>query len=147
MSKKSVSQLNRITELREQLRYHSHCYYVLDNPEISDYQYDILYKELVSLETENPQYITEDSPSQRIGDKPLDSFSQIQHQMPMLSLDNVFSEDELVAFNKRLQDRLNSTQTLQFAAEPKLDGLAISIRYENGILKQAATRGDGSTFP
>lgn len=134
-----------INELRDRLRHHSHRYYVLDDPEISDSQYDKLYKELLSFEQKHPELISPDSPSQRVGDKPLDGFSQIQHELPMLSLDNVFSEDELIAFNKRCHDRLETTEAIEFSAEPKLDGLAISIRYEGGELKQAATRGDGQT--
>ena len=135
----------KIDGLRQQLRYHSNLYYVLDDPEISDSEYDKLYRELQQLEKVHPEFVTGDSPTQRVGAKPLESFSQIQHRMPMLSLDNVFSEDELQAFYKRIQDRLDSTDPIEFAVEPKLDGLAISIVYENGRLVQAATRGDGST--
>lgn len=145
MSKKKDTPEQLIKKLRDQLRHHSHRYYVLDDPEISDSQYDKLYKELLGLETEYPDLITIDSPTQRVGDKPLDGFNQIQHQLPMLSLDNVFSEEDLIAFNKRCHNRLDSTAIIEYSAEPKLDGLAISIRYENGLLKQAATRGDGRT--
>lgn len=143
MSKNSVTPAQRINQLRQQLRYHAYRYYVLDDPEISDYQYDKDFKELLNLEKNNPDLITSDSPSQRVGAKPLEGFSQVQHRTPMLSLDNVFSEDELTAFNKRCHDRLKSTDIIEYAAEPKLDGLAVSIRYENGELIQAATRGDG----
>ncbi len=135
----------RIDGLRQQLRRHSYLYYVQDDPEISDSEYDRLYRELQQLEEDNPELVTHDSPTQRVGAKPLDSFSQIQHRMPMLSLDNVFSEEELQAFYKRVQDRLDSTGSVEFAVEPKLDGLAISIVYEKGELVQAATRGDGRT--
>jgi len=145
VSKKKDTPEQLIKKLRDQLRHHSHRYYVLDDPEISDSQYDKLYKELLGLETEYPDLITIDSPTQRVGDKPLDGFNQIQHQLPMLSLDNVFSEEDLIAFNKRCHNRLDSTAIIEYSAEPKLDGLAISIRYENGLLKQAATRGDGRT--
>ena len=145
MSKHQETPEQLIKKLRDQLRHHAHRYYVLDDPEISDSQYDKLYKELLGLESEYPALISTDSPTQRVGDKPLDGFSQIQHQLPMLSLDNVFSEEELIAFNKRCHNRLDSTAAIEYSAEPKLDGLAISIRYEMGLLKQAATRGDGRT--
>lgn len=143
--KDSAATQQRIDKLRQQLRHHSHQYYVLDEPEISDSEYDRLYRELQQLEQANPQCVTHDSPTQRVGAAPLEAFTQVQHRIPMLSLDNVFSDDELNAFYKRLQDRLDSTDTIEFAAEPKLDGLAISIIYEKGELAQAATRGDGAT--
>ena len=135
----------QIEKLREQLRYHSYKYYVLDDPDVPDAEYDRLHRQLLALEEKHPELITSDSPTQRVGSKPLTSFEQIQHQMPMLSLDNVFNEVELQAFYQRIQDRLNTTDEIEFVAEPKLDGLAISIRYENGELIYAATRGDGST--
>lgn len=135
----------KIESLREQLRRHAHLYYVLDDPEISDIEYDRMYRELEQLEKDNPDLITHDSPTQRVGAKPLESFSQVRHRIPMLSLDNVFSDNELHAFYKRIQDRLGSDDGIEFAAEPKLDGLAISIVYEKGELVQAATRGDGAT--
>ncbi|MDH5611896.1 MAG: NAD-dependent DNA ligase LigA [Gammaproteobacteria bacterium] len=136
---------HKIDDLRQQLRRHSYLYYVLDDPEISDSEYDRLYRELEQLEKEHPELITSDSPTQRVGATPLKSFSQVQHLMPMLSLDNVFSENELQAFYKRIQDRLGTDNTVEFAVEPKLDGLAVSIVYENGELVRAATRGDGTT--
>lgn len=135
----------KIESLRDQLRYHSYRYYVVDDPDIPDAEYDRLHRQLILLEEENPELITSDSPTQRVGSQPLASFDQIQHQMPMLSLDNVFDNDELQAFNQRIQDRLKSEGDIEFTAEPKLDGLAISIRYEKGELIYAATRGDGST--
>ena len=134
-----------IQQLREQLNHHSHQYYVLDDPEIPDAEYDRLYKQLQSLEKKYPELITTDSPTQRVGDKPLDSFSQVKHEVPMLSLDNVFNEAELSDFNKRVQQRLEVEGDIVFAAEPKLDGLAASLLYENGILVRAGTRGDGTT--
>lgn len=137
----------RISQLREQLNEYSYEYYVLDNPAIPDAAYDRLYHELKNLERENPQYITADSPTQRVGDKPLASFSQVTHRLPMLSLDNAFSKDELMAFQKRLFDKLSAegekSIDISYTCEPKLDGLAISLLYENGVLTQAATRGDG----
>ena len=135
----------QIESLREQLRYHAYQYYVLDDPDIPDAEYDRLHKQLVILEEENPELVTPDSPTQRVGSTPLTSFDQIQHQMPMLSLDNVFSRDELQTFYQRIQDRLNSESDIEFTAEPKLDGLAISIRYEKGELIYAATRGGGTS--
>ena len=134
-----------IEGLRETLRHHANQYYVLDDPEIPDAEYDRLYRSLLDLETETPALITADSPTQRVGSKPLSAFEQIQHQMPMLSLDNVFNEDDLQAFYQRLQDRLKTSDDIALTAEPKLDGLAISIRYEKGELIHAATRGDGRT--
>ena len=135
----------QIEKLREQLRYHSYQYYVLDDPDIPDVEYDRLYKQLDALEEKHPELITSDSPTQRVGSIPLTAFEQIQHQMPMLSLDNVFSEEGLLSFYQRLQDRLNNEDEIELTAEPKLDGLAISLRYEKGELIYAATRGDGST--
>ena len=136
---------NKVENLRDQLRYHSHRYYVLDDPDIPDAEYDRLYKELVSYEEKYPDLITTDSPTQRVGESPLAAFEQIQHQKPMLSLDNVFDEDELLTFNQRILDRLKFDDEITYVAEPKLDGLAISIRYEKGVLIHAATRGDGNT--
>ncbi len=145
----SVPVKKQIENLRDKLRYHSYQYYVLDDPDIPDAQYDRLYNQLVALEEKYPQLITSDSPTQRVGAKPLTAFDQIQHQMPMLSLDNVFSEEGLRSFYQRLQDRLqdklNGEDEIELTAEPKLDGLAISLRYEKGELIYAATRGDGST--
>ena len=135
----------QIEVLREQLRYHAYQYYVLDDPDIPDAEYDRFYKELLALEEKHPDFITSDSPTQRVGAAPLTAFDQIQHQMPMLSLDNVFNEEDLQAFNQRIQDRLKISDEIEYTAEPKLDGLAISLRYEDGVLIYAATRGDGST--
>ena len=135
----------RIVELRELLNRHSYLYYVLDNPEIPDSEYDRLYRELAALEQKHPELVTPDSPTQRVGEKPLSAFRQVTHRIPMLSLDNVFSDDELRAFFKRIRDRLGLEEELDFNAEPKLDGLAISVIYEDGMFVQAATRGDGAT--
>ncbi|VAW56195.1 DNA ligase (NAD(+)) [hydrothermal vent metagenome] len=136
---------SRINQLRSQLNHHSYQYYVLDDPEIPDVEYDRFYRELQSLEQQAPQLITLDSPTQRVGDKPLEGFTQVKHEVPMLSLDNVFNESELNEFNKRILQRLDLTEEIIFAAEPKLDGLAISLRYEKGVLVRAGTRGDGKT--
>ena len=139
----------RISILREQLNSYSHQYYILDAPSVPDAEYDRLYRELETLEKEYPETITADSPTQKVGAEPLSSFSQITHEMPMLSLDNAMNEAELIDFERkvkdRLKDRLNSDEQIEYACEPKLDGLAVSILYENGQLVQAATRGDGAT--
>mgnify|MGYP006081916003 FL=1 len=119
-------------------------YYAIDNPEVSDSEYDRLFRELKQIETDYPALLTLDSPTQRVGGQVLDKFSQVSHSLPMLSLDNMFNEADLKAFNKRVKGWLNSENTPTYIAEPKLDGLAISLRYEQGILVQAATRGDGN---
>jgi len=141
--KKKIAQ--RISELREQLNHHSYQYYVLDDPEIPDAEYDRLYRELQSLEQEYPDLITTDSPTQRVGDKPLDGFAEVKYEVPMLSLDNVFNEEELEEFNTRIQQKLDTDEDIVYAAEPKLDGLAVSLLYEKGLLVRAGTRGDGTT--
>lgn len=135
----------QLSALREQLAYHGHRYYVEDSPEIPDVEYDRMMQQLLALEAAHPELITADSPSQRVGGKPLDGFSEVRHELPMLSLDNAFSDDDLNAFEKRLADRLPASVALTFCCEPKLDGLAVSLMYENGVLVQAATRGDGTT--
>ena len=139
----------RISILREQLNSYSHQYYILDAPSVPDAEYDRLYRELETLEKEYPETITADSPTQKVGAEPLSSFSQITHEMPMLSLDNAMNEDELIDFERKVKDRLKgrltSDEAIEYACEPKLDGLAVSILYENGQLVQAATRGDGAT--
>lgn len=132
------------TDLRNLLNKYNNLYYVTDNPEVTDSEYDRLFIQLQKLEADYPELLTVDSPTQRVGGKALDKFSQITHSLPMLSLDNVFDGEELHAFDQRVRDWLNTTNIQTYAAEPKLDGLAISIRYEHGILVQAATRGDGT---
>ena len=134
----------RAAELRELINHYNYLYYVADNPEVPDAEYDRLFRELQELEQANPELLTADSPTQRVGGEVLQKFAEVEHAMPMLSLDNVFDQDELTAFDKRVRDWLNTDQPQTYAAEPKLDGLAISIRYESGVLVQAATRGDGS---
>jgi DNA ligase (NAD+) len=135
----------QLENLREQLRYHNHRYYVLDDPQIPDAEYDRLFRELQALESAHPELITPDSPTQRVGAAPLSEFGEVKHAIPMLSLGNVFSDSELLAFDKRIHDRLKADADIEYVAEPKLDGLAISILYENGIFTRAATRGDGET--
>jgi len=135
----------QLSVLREQLAYHGHRYYVEDNPEIPDAEYDRMMQQLLALEAEHPDLMAVDSPSQRVGGAPLDGFTQVTHELPMLSLDNAFNDEELQAFEKRMLDRLLSSVSLSYCCEPKLDGLAVSLMYENGVLVQAATRGDGTT--
>jgi len=136
---------NQINQLRTQLRHHEYQYHVLDAPEVPDAEYDRLMRELRELETAHPELVTADSPTQRVGAAPISAFEQVKHQVPMLSLDNVFDEESYLAFYKRVQDRLKTTDPLTFCCELKLDGLAVSLLYENGELVQAATRGDGTT--
>ncbi|WP_337840600.1 NAD-dependent DNA ligase LigA [Rheinheimera sp.] len=135
----------RAQQLRELLAHHNYQYYVLDNPSIPDVDYDALFRELQQLEQQFPELVTADSPTQRVGAAPLSKFGQVTHQIPMLSLDNAFDADDFSAFYKRMADRIDFNGDFSFSAEPKLDGLAVSIRYEDGRLVQAATRGDGFT--
>ncbi|KHO35972.1 NAD-dependent DNA ligase LigA [Enterobacter sp. FB] len=134
----------QLTELRTTLRHHEYLYHVMDAPEVPDAEYDRLMRELRELEAQHPELITPDSPTQRVGAEPLGAFSQVRHEVPMLSLDNVFDEESFLAFNKRVQDRLKTTESIVYCCELKFDGLAVNILYEDGILKHAATRGDGA---
>ncbi|MBS9438404.1 NAD-dependent DNA ligase LigA [Photorhabdus noenieputensis] len=140
---KSTAQ--QIEKLRTTLRHHEYLYHVMDAPEIPDAEYDRLMQELKDLEGQHPELITSDSPTQRVGAAPLAAFEQVRHEIPMLSLDNVFDEESYLAFDKRVRDRLKETQDLVVCCELKLDGLAVSLLYENGELVRAATRGDGTT--
>ncbi|KAF7779976.1 DNA ligase (NAD+) [Pseudoalteromonas marina] len=142
MSSSISEQINHLRTLLEQ---HNYNYYVLDTPSIPDAEYDRLLRELSALETQNPEFLSADSPTQKVGGAALSKFEQVAHQVPMLSLDNAFSEDEFTGFNRRIKERLMSTDVLTFCCEPKLDGLAVSIIYRDGVLVQAATRGDGFT--
>ena len=154
----------RAQALREELAFHNHRYYVLDDPSIPDSEYDRLFKELQRLETEHPELITHDSPTQRVGGQPLAAFGQVTHEVPMLSLGNAFEAGddpalsdaeryaELFDFDRRIREQLNvpmadlfSSASVNYSCEPKLDGLAVSLRYEDGVLVQGATRGDGAT--
>ena len=137
--------LVQINSLKSVLEEHNYKYYVIDEPSIPDVEYDRLFKSLTQLEQQNPEFITPDSPTQKVGGHALAGFTQVTHEVPMLSLDNAFDDAEFHAFNKRLQDRLKEYHTFEFCCEPKLDGLAVSILYEDGVLVQAATRGDGAT--
>ena len=141
-----MSLQQQIDTLRQDLRRYEYEYHVLDNPTIPDAEYDRLFHQLKALEAAHPELIMADSPTQRVGAKPLSGFAQIRHEIPMLSLDNAFSDEEFYAFVKRIEDRLiRLPEPLTFCCEPKLDGLAVSILYVNGVLTQAATRGDGTT--
>ena len=135
----------RVDSLRATLEDHNYCYYVLDDPRIPDAEYDRLFRELQKLEAEHPELATEDSPTRRVGSSAETSFEEVTHRLPMLSLDNAFSEDELRDFDRRVRDRLGEDGTIEYVCEPKLDGLAVSLHYENGTLTRAATRGDGYT--
>src|SRR3990167_733645 len=134
---------SKIISLREKIRDHNYRYYVLDDPIISDAEYDILFRALQTLESKNPALITQDSPTQRVGAAPLDAFQSVRHAIPMLSLENAFNIEELNHFYERIQKFLKDNSEIEFVCEPKLDGVAISLYYENGELKKAATRGDG----
>ncbi len=144
----SSSTTERIDELREEIRHHNYRYHVLDDPEVPDAEYDRLIRELKALEEKHPELVTPDSPTQRVGDAPISAFGTVQHTLPMLSLDNAFSEEELRDFHRRVVDRLDledDGEPLVYAAEPKLDGAAVSLLFEDGALTRAATRGDGTT--
>lgn len=134
---------DEVEALKAQLNEHNYRYYILDDPIVSDAEYDRLFKRLVELEHQHPNLVTPDSPSQRIGATPEKAFASIMHAVPMLSLDNAFATDDIDAFNRRIQERLHLTAPIDYCCEPKLDGLAVSIRYEKGILVSASTRGDG----
>ena len=135
----------RAAWLKAALDRHNHAYYVLDNPSIPDAEYDKLFHELQALETEHPELATSYSPTQRVGGAPLPQFEQVRHAIPMLSLGNGFDDEDIIAFDKRVKDGLSSEADIAYATELKFDGLAISLRYEDGVLVGAATRGDGTT--
>jgi len=143
----SIAIRKKAESLREQIRHHNYRYHVLDDPEIPDAEYDRLMRELLALEAEYNELVTHDSPTQRVGDAPISAFGTVQHELPMLSLANAFSEDELREFHRRVMERLEleGDAELSYAAEPKLDGAAVSLLYEDGVLVRGATRGDGST--
>ena len=142
MSSEYNSAKQRSAELRKALSTYAYEYYVLDNPSVPDAEYDRLFSELQKIESSFPELIVSDSPTQRVGAQPLDKFSQIEHKVPMLSLDNAFSAEDLIAFDKRMGSRINNA-TVNYVAEPKLDGAAVSLFYKNGQLVYGATRGDG----
>jgi len=135
----------RAAELRELLHRYNYRYYALDDPEVPDAEYDRLMVELRGIEEKYPQLLTQDSPTQRVGAAPGAAFGAVRHRIAMLSLDNAFSEEEVRDFDRRIRERLESERPLRYSAEPKLDGLAISASYENGVFVRGATRGDGET--
>jgi DNA ligase (NAD+) len=147
MSSNTSKATRRIEALREQIRHHNYLYHALDAPEIPDVEYDRLLRELEELERENPDLVTEDSPTQRVGAEPISAFATVEHRVPMLSLGNAFSENEVEDFNRRILNRLelDPETCIEYAAEPKLDGAAVSLVYEDGVLRRGATRGDGTT--
>jgi len=134
-----------VEDLREALRYHNHRYYVLDDPEIPDAEYDRMMQRLLTLEAENPKLITPDSPTRRVGAPPLEMFQPVRHDLPMLSLANGFNDEEIREFDRKIQRMLGIKGPVEYVGEPKMDGLAIEIRYENGSLVRGATRGDGTS--
>jgi DNA ligase (NAD+) len=136
--------VRRAAQLREMLAQHNHSYYVLDQPSVPDAEYDRLFRELQALEELHPGLRSADSPTQRVGGAPLSAFAPVEHRTPMLSLNNAFSDEELQAFDKRVRDGLK-VESVEYACELKFDGLAMSLTYEDGVLVQAATRGDGAT--
>ncbi|MBD3291053.1 NAD-dependent DNA ligase LigA, partial [candidate division KSB1 bacterium] len=136
---------NEINELRERINYHNYRYYILDEPEISDAEYDRLFRRLQELELQHPELVTADSPTQRVGAKPLTEFASVVHTLPMLSLDNAFSEGEVREFDARIKRLLETVEDVEYIAEPKLDGLAVELIYENGLFTVGSTRGDGIT--
>jgi DNA ligase (NAD+) len=140
--KKAVDPAVRVEELRELIRRHEHAYYVLDQPEVSDAEYDALFLELRHIEDERPDLLTADSPTQRVGGEASDQFAKVRHRSPMLSLQNAFDEDEIRAFDKRVRAAVGDK--VRYCAELKIDGLAISLAYSKGRLQRAATRGDGT---
>ncbi len=134
----------QLSRLRSEIDEHNYQYYVLDNPQIPDAEYDRLMRQLQQIEADHPELISSSSPSQRVGAKPDSGFAQVTHQMPMLSLDNAMDGEEFLSFDKRVKERLKDSQDIEYICEPKLDGLAVSIIYEKGLLTRAATRGDGN---
>jgi DNA ligase (NAD+) len=139
----SAAARSRVERLRALVDHHNHRYYVLDDPEISDFEYDGLMQELLALEAAHPELRSPDSPTQRVGAAPLTAFATVRHPAPMLSLDNAFSAEDVAAFDRRVRERLGVGGEISYMAEPKLDGLAVSVIYRSGHLERAATRGDG----
>src|ERR1700739_3937341 len=142
MAQQQTQAANRVVQLRREIEEHNRRYYEEAAPTISDREYDRLYAELVDLESRFPMLVTPDSPTQRVGGKPQQAFAQIKHRVPMLSLDNTYSEEEVANFYARII-RLLPNEKIPVVIEPKADGVAVSLFYENGKLKYAATRGDG----
>ncbi len=135
----------RAAELRQEINHHNYRYYVLDSPVISDAQYDKLLRELQQIESDHPELITPDSPTQRVGAKPSEEFGEVRHSIPMTSMDNAFDDNEAREWGQRVRKGLETDAAVDYTAEPKFDGTSVSLRYENGVLMQAGTRGDGET--
>jgi len=135
----------RLAHLRREIEQHNYRYYILDEPQVPDAEYDRLMQELRALEAAHPEWVTADSPTQRVGTTPADEFAEVRHRVPMLSLDNAFSTDDVLGFDRRVRERLGRDGPVRYSAEPKLDGLAISVIFEHGVFVRAATRGDGTT--
>src|SRR5712671_5254600 len=134
----------KIESLREKIRHHEYRYYVLDDPEVSDAEFDRLMNEVKKLEAAHPDLVTPDSPTQRVGGKPREGFVKVAHSIPMLSLDNAYSEEELRNWERRVHE-LSGRKDLEYVCELKLDGMSLALRYEDGKLVRGITRGDGST--
>ncbi len=141
----SVNTAQRAAELREQINQHDYRYYVLNEPSVPDAEYDRLMKELRDIEAAHPELLTADSPTQRVSGAASPEFAEVRHAIPMLSLANGFTEDDLRDFDRKVRERLVTPGPIEYAAEPKLDGLAISVLFRNGEYSRAATRGDGIT--
>src|SRR6476469_4194255 len=134
----------QMDDLRDKIRYHEHRYYVLDDPELSDAEFDRLLEQLKKLEAEHPELVVPDSPTQRVGGKPREGFVKVPHSSPMLSLDNAYNEQELRDWERRVHE-LSGRKEIEYVCELKLDGLSMALRYEDGRFTRAVTRGDGST--
>jgi len=136
--------LASLIALRDEIRRHDYLYYVKDRPEISDSQYDHLFRKLLELEQAHPELVTPDSPSQRVGAPPLEELIKVLHEQPMLSLDSIVDQSEVQAFDQRMKRELE-TLSVEYSAEPKFDGLSVELMYDHGVLTRGATRGDGTT--
>ena len=141
----NVDVRKKVETLRKQLDHHNYRYYVLDDPEVADQEYDTLLRELQKLEQNHPELVTHDSPTQRVGARPLEAFGSVDHRLPMLSLENAMSDEELIAFDERVKKGLDVDKSIEYVAELKMDGLAVELVYENGTFVRGSTRGDGFT--
>ena len=144
MKPASASLRQRVERLRAEIERHNHLYHVLDDPEVPDAAYDRLMVELRALEQQHPDLVVPESPTQRVGGSPVPEFTEVRHQLPMLSLDNAFAREDVEAFDRRVRERLETDEQIGYACEPKLDGLAVSLTYRDGLLALGATRGDGT---
>jgi DNA ligase (NAD+) len=133
MKKAMADVRQRVLRLRADIEHHNYRYHVLDDPEIPDAEYDRMLVQLRALEQEHPELVVPDSPTQRVGGAPVSGFTEVRHRVPMLSLDNAFSRDDVVAFDRRVRERLETDKDIGYCCEPKLDGLAVSLTYRNGL--------------